>query len=476
MAAESRAHHEAPDSAKDEPHLACTRKFNRMRITDLEAIDIARAFAEKPNLLGKLPQVYERIAKEIPYLRDNEEPQPFDCPLLDGKNCMVHRIAKPIACLAWNPGRDYTTDGWHSFSRRDKLNQELFGEEWDLKAIPLQLSRFLEGQDRTVLGPCGSTLRKKAMRRGELRSKRDRETVEKDARVAERQLRRGRRGAARHERNDGPVADGSSSSRGLRSKAGRSPTTPRRGESSNAGDRRAAGRRGEDRDGVRRGASPGRQGPSDSRPRTSSRQARAMDRRGGDSDRRTEPSEERSFSKRGPGRAGPPASRRSSSERGRPERSTTERGSSERRHGDSDRRTRSSEFRSGPADGPRRESSRSSGSSPYRSNSARRPAGERGASERGAGESGSRGRQYGGGGQARPSGASHQSGSARPGGSGRPSGPGHQTGPARQTGPGRRRGPAGSGGPTGGSQGGGRPRGGRSRDRGSDGGGSRRSS
>ena len=186
----------------ENPHEACTRKFNRMRITDLEAIDIARAFQEKPHLLGKLPQVYARIAKELPYLQDNEEPQPFDCPLLDGKRCMVHHVAKPIACLAWNPGRDYSTDGWHSFSRRDKLNRELFGNEWDLKAIPLQLARFLEATDRTVSGPCGSSLRKKAMLRGEIRARREKAVVDREKREAEQQRRRGRRGAARWQKQD----------------------------------------------------------------------------------------------------------------------------------------------------------------------------------------------------------------------------------------------------------------------------------
>ena len=307
IAAEDRSLRKVREKKESEtaenPHLACTRKFNRMRITDLEAIDIARAFAEKPHLLGKLPQVYERLAKEIPYLRDNEEPQAFDCPLLEGKNCMVHRVAKPIACLAWNEGRDYTTEAWHSFSRRDKLNHELFGDEWDLKSIPLQLSRFLEGQDRTVQGACGSTLRKKAMRRGELRSKRERDTTEKEARVAERQQRRGRRGAARHERNvparDDRASSGRSDSRGkfagasggLRGKSGRATTSPRRGEGSSAGDRRAA--------------SPGRKGPSDSRAHVSSRQARAQGRRGGPPGARDRANSDAPFSKRG---SGPPGS------------------------------------------------------------------------------------------------------------------------------------------------------------------------
>ncbi len=177
-----------------EPHLACTRKFNRMRITDLEAIDIARAFHEKPHLKGKLPEVYERLASALESLKETEEPQPFDCPLLDGKNCMVHHVAKPIACLAWNPGRDFSRDGWHSIQRREKLNTELFGDAWHLKAIPLQLSRYLEEADRLVAGPSGSTLRKRAMRSGEI-GRAAEEKKEAAERVAK--GRKGVRGAAR---------------------------------------------------------------------------------------------------------------------------------------------------------------------------------------------------------------------------------------------------------------------------------------
>lgn len=243
----------------EEPHLHCTRKFNRMRITDLEAIDIARAFHEKPHLKGKLPEVYARIAQSIEHLRDTEDPQAYTCPLLDGKKCMVHRAAKPIACLAWNPGRDYSTDGWHSFHRRDKLNVELFGDEWQLKAIPLQLTRFLEEADRLVAGPSGSTLRKKAMARGEIGPR-----ARSEAEEAAPERPKARRGAARH----GPGRDGGAPSaadrrmsrtsrvrheetpggrRGGRRRSGQS--DPRSGPGGGQGDPRGGGPRGRGRRG-----------------------------------------------------------------------------------------------------------------------------------------------------------------------------------------------------------------------------------
>ncbi len=229
------------NSKGQRPHLSCTKKFNRMRITDLEAIDIARAFREKPHLRGKLPEVYARLAKALHGLRDSEDPQAFDCPLLEGKKCMVHHVAKPIACLAWNPGRDYSNEGWHSFSRRDKLNTELFADRWALKAIPLQLSRYLEGEDRTVEGKCGSTLRKEAMRRGEIHSSADRQPAAEKA--PRRVSRRGIRGAARFEESDQKPRSskrGKEGAKGPRSrKTNTSTSNRRRGDGPSAGDRRA---------------------------------------------------------------------------------------------------------------------------------------------------------------------------------------------------------------------------------------------
>jgi hypothetical protein len=188
----------------ESPHKACTREFNRMRITDLEAIDIARAFHEKPHLAGKLPEVFDRLGDALAGLKDTEDPQAFTCPLLDGKKCMVHHVAKPIACLAWNPGRDYSKEGWHSLQRREKLNSALFGDRWRLQAIPLQLARFLGEEDRLAAGPSGSTLRKRAMASGGIPRREEKEAaaaasaaareVERDPRRA---TKRGRRGAAR---------------------------------------------------------------------------------------------------------------------------------------------------------------------------------------------------------------------------------------------------------------------------------------
>ena len=155
---------EPAPAGNEPPHICCTRAKNKMRITDLEAIDIARAIAEKPHLRGRRKQIVERIGQSIGYLKDSEDPQRYDCPLLEDGLCMVHKVAKPIACLAWNPGRDYSDDGWRSLERRDRLNEDLFRGQWSLKAIPLQLARFLLEETELLDGPCLSTIRRNAPR------------------------------------------------------------------------------------------------------------------------------------------------------------------------------------------------------------------------------------------------------------------------------------------------------------------------
>ena len=78
------------------------RPQNRMRISDLEAIDISRAFSEKPHLKGKLKDVLGRMGVSLTFIGDTNKAQPYTCPLLDNDTCLVHRSAKPIECLASN--------------------------------------------------------------------------------------------------------------------------------------------------------------------------------------------------------------------------------------------------------------------------------------------------------------------------------------------------------------------------------------
>lgn len=133
---------EDPDYLMGEPaHLCCTRKLNQMRISPLEAEAIAEAFRREPALQARLPDVLGRLRRELALLEDVTRRQSFDCPLLEGTRCLVHDLAKPIGCTAWNPGREFTPAGWNAFAERDRLNDQTFGPAWKLRVIPLWLKR-----------------------------------------------------------------------------------------------------------------------------------------------------------------------------------------------------------------------------------------------------------------------------------------------------------------------------------------------
>jgi hypothetical protein len=136
-------------------HLCCTRARNQMRITPLEARAIGLAFRSIPALRRKLSDVLRRLSEVLPSLEDTEDRQNFDCPLLDGERCLVHRDAKPIGCLAWHPpprgaksGRDSFTElGWKAFDLRDALNDAVEGgTTWPLRVIPIWLAKVFEGE------------------------------------------------------------------------------------------------------------------------------------------------------------------------------------------------------------------------------------------------------------------------------------------------------------------------------------------
>ncbi len=133
-----------PDYLRGEPaHLSCVRPKNQMRISPLEAEDIARALRTRPELRRKLPAILRRLQRELPLLKDTTRRQSFTCPLLENGLCLVHHAAKPIGCLAWNPGRNYSDLDWYAFSRREALTDAVYGSRWSLRAIPLWLASVL---------------------------------------------------------------------------------------------------------------------------------------------------------------------------------------------------------------------------------------------------------------------------------------------------------------------------------------------
>jgi hypothetical protein len=113
-----------------------------MRISPLEAESIAEALRKRPELRRRLPAIRRRLREELRRLEDSTRRQSFSCPLLERKLCLVHGAAKPIGCLAWNPGREFSDAGWFAFARRDELNDAQH-PGWKLRVIPLWLARVL---------------------------------------------------------------------------------------------------------------------------------------------------------------------------------------------------------------------------------------------------------------------------------------------------------------------------------------------
>ena len=78
---------------------------------------------------------------------------------------MVHKVAKPIECLAYDRAEDKIShEGKRSIERRDQLNESLFGADWDYRVIPFMLIRYLLDEEGPAIGSCGSTLRKSLQR------------------------------------------------------------------------------------------------------------------------------------------------------------------------------------------------------------------------------------------------------------------------------------------------------------------------
>src|SRR2546427_693089 len=140
---------EDPDYHRGQPpHLCCRRERNQMRISPLEARAILSAFRRNAALRAKLPEVLARLQTELPKLKETTARQNFDCPLLEGTRCLVHAVAKPMGCTAWNPGRDFSKAGWRAFAERDQLNDRVYGRNWKLRAIPLWLKRMFQRELR----------------------------------------------------------------------------------------------------------------------------------------------------------------------------------------------------------------------------------------------------------------------------------------------------------------------------------------
>lgn len=122
--------------------------FVNVHITRLEAAAIERTLAEKLSEAER-EKVRERIAQTIERynLTDDGETfaQTFACPLFEPKvGCLVHREAKPAACIAHacyehqeNLPPLCLQDRVES--KIERLNQEVYADDWRWLPLPLQL-------------------------------------------------------------------------------------------------------------------------------------------------------------------------------------------------------------------------------------------------------------------------------------------------------------------------------------------------
>ena len=68
-------------------------------------------------------------------------------PLLEGDRCLVHGVAKPIACLALHPGEGFTEKGMSAYEAAHRLNDRYFGKTWKLRSIPILLRELLQRKE-----------------------------------------------------------------------------------------------------------------------------------------------------------------------------------------------------------------------------------------------------------------------------------------------------------------------------------------
>ena len=125
--------------------------FVNVHITPLEAVAIRRVLLEKLSA-EKLQQVNQRIARTIEKynLKIGGETfeQTYACPLFESKvGCVVHAEAKPAACIqhaCYKEEKDLPPQCLQDNAERriEKLNRELYGDDWRWLPLPIQLSEL----------------------------------------------------------------------------------------------------------------------------------------------------------------------------------------------------------------------------------------------------------------------------------------------------------------------------------------------
>ncbi len=123
--------------------------FVNVHITPLEAVAIRETLQRKLNA-EELKKIDERLAETIKkYALDKTGDtfkQTYACPLFEPKiGCLVHDEAKPAPCIqhaCYERQEDLPPQCLQDNAERkiERLNQELYGEDWRWLPIPNQLT------------------------------------------------------------------------------------------------------------------------------------------------------------------------------------------------------------------------------------------------------------------------------------------------------------------------------------------------
>ena len=133
------------------PGVCCTdAHFVNVHITRLEAVAIKETLERTPRLNNdQRKAVYERAREAV----ENHElkasgdtfKQTYSCPLFDREvGCLVHRRAKPAACIqhaCYENWEDLPPDGLQRRTehRVEQINESVYGDDWSWLPIPVWL-------------------------------------------------------------------------------------------------------------------------------------------------------------------------------------------------------------------------------------------------------------------------------------------------------------------------------------------------
>ena len=134
------------------PGVCCTdAHFVNVHITRLEAVAVRETIARTPRLDGAARRaVYDRARAAVERYEltasGDTFAQTYSCPLfVPGAGCLVHRRAKPAACIQHACYDDWadvppTESQWREERRVEQLNREVYGAAWAWLPLPLWLT------------------------------------------------------------------------------------------------------------------------------------------------------------------------------------------------------------------------------------------------------------------------------------------------------------------------------------------------